>query len=51
MLDRGSDVPRTSAEIRSSVKEELERLIGLPVTDVAVRASYSGVGQRPLLIR
>jgi hypothetical protein len=51
MLDRGSDFPRTSAEIRSSVKEELERLIGLPVTDVAVRASYSGVGQRPLPIR
>lgn len=50
MLDRGSDVPRISAEIRNSVKEELERLIGLPVTDVSVRVRYSGVGQRPLLV-
>jgi hypothetical protein len=50
MLDTGSDVPRISAEIRNSVKEELERLVGLPVTDVAVRVRYSGAGQRPVLV-
>jgi hypothetical protein len=50
ILNPGSDVPRISAEIRNSVKEELERLVGLPVTDVAVRVHYSGAAQRPLLV-
>ena len=50
MLDTSSDVPRISTEIRNSVKEELERLIGLPVSDVAVRVHYSGASQRPVLV-
>ena len=50
-LNMGSDVPAVSTELQSSVKEVVERLVGLNVIDVAVRAKYTGGGDVALLAR
>ena len=50
-LNMGSDVPAVSVELQNSTKEVVERLIGLPVVDVAVRAKYAGDGDVALLAR
>ena len=50
-LNLGSDVPIVSSELQKSIDDAVERLTGLPVIDVAVRARYGGDGELSLVAR
>ena len=50
-LKMGSDVPKVGSELQSATNDVVERLTGLPVVDVAVRARYSGDDEVSLLAR
>ena len=50
-MTMGSDVPATSAKVQSSVKDVVERLTGLPVTDVSVRARYHSGRRESVMAR
>lgn len=50
-LNMGSDVPKVSSELQNSIDDAVERLTGLPVVDVAVRAKYGGDGDLSLVAR
>ena len=50
-LNLGTDVPEVSASVQESIKDVIERLTGLPVVDVTVKANYDGGGDLPLLAR
>ena len=50
-LRMGTDVPAESSAIQRDVREVLERLIGLPVLDVAIRARYLRDREQALLVR
>lgn len=50
-LNLGSDVPTVSSELQRTINDALERLTGLNVVDVSVRASYGGDGELSLVAR
>ena len=50
-LNMGSDIPKVSSELQESVDDVVERLTGLSVLDVAVRAKYGGNGDVSLVAR
>ncbi len=50
-LNMGSDLPKVSSELQESIKDVVERLIGLAVVDVGVKAKYRGDGDLSLIAR
>ena len=50
-LNMGSDIPKVSSELQESIKDVVERLIGLAVVDVGVKAKYRGDGDLSLIAR
>ena len=50
-LRMGSDVPAVTTDIQENIREVIERLTGLIVTDVPVRARYQGDRDQPVLTR
>ena len=50
-LSMGTDVPAKSSSIQRDVREVVERLIGLPVLDVPVRARYLKDREQAVLVR
>ena len=50
-LRMGSDVPAVTSDIQHDVREVVERLTGLNVIDVPVRARYQGDRDQPVLTR
>ena len=50
-LNMGSDLPKVSSELQESIKDVVERLIGLAVVDVRVKAKYRGDGDLSLIAR
>ena len=47
----GSDVPAVTSDIQHDIREVVERLTGLNVIDVPVRARYQGDRDQPVLTR
>ena len=50
-LRMAADVPGASAEIQKDVREVIERLVGLPVLEVPVRARYLRDRDQAVLVR
>ncbi len=50
-LRLGSDVPAVTSEVQQDIREVVERLTGLAVIDVPVRARYQGDRDQPVLTR
>ena len=50
-LRMGSDVPAVTSDIQHDIREVVERLTGLNVIDVPVRARYQGDRDQPVLTR
>ena len=50
-LHLAAEVPRESSAIQQEVKEVVERLIGLPVADVSIRAHYMKGREQSVLVR
>ena len=50
-LQLGAEVPAESSAIQKDVKEMVERLIGLPVADVSIRAHYMKGREQSVLVR
>ncbi len=50
-LNMGSEVPKVSAELQESIDDAVERLTGLEVVDVEVKARYRGDGGISLVAR
>lgn len=50
-LRMASDVPAVTSDIQENIREVIERLTGLTVTDVSVRARYQGDRDQPVLTR
>lgn len=50
-LNMGSEVPKVSSELQESIDDVVERLIGLAVVDVAVKAKFGGDGDLSLIAR
>ena len=50
-LRMGSDVPAVTSDIQHDIREVVERLTGLVVIDVPVRARYQGDRDQPVLTR
>lgn len=50
-LRMGADVPEVSSDVQQNIREVVERLIGLPVADVPIRARYAGDRDQPVLTR
>ena len=50
-LRMGSDVPEVSSDVQQNIREVVERLTGLPVTDVPIRVRYEGDRDQPVLTR
>ena len=50
-LQLGSEVPSESSAIQQEVKEVVERLIGLPVADISIRAYYVKGREQSVLVR
>lgn len=50
-LQLGAEVPAESSAIQKEVKEVVERLIGLPVADVSIRAHYMKGREQSVLVR
>lgn len=51
VLVMGSEVPTVASDIQASIKDVIERLVGVPVTDVTVRTKLARDGQRSVLAR
>ncbi len=50
-LRMGSDVPAVTSDLQHDIREVVERLTGLNVIDVPVRARYQGDRDQPILTR
>ena len=50
-LRMGADVPEVSSDVQLNIREVVERLTGLPVTDVPIRVRYEGDRDQPVLTR
>ena len=50
-LRMGSDVSEVSSDVQQNIREVVERLTGLPVTDVPIRVRYEGDRDQPVLTR
>ena len=50
-LNMGAEVPSESSALQRDVKEVVERLIGLPVVDVSIRARYVKDKEQTVLVR
>lgn len=50
-LRMGSDVPAVTSDLQHDIREVVERLTGLNVIDVPVRARYRGDRDQPILTR
>ena len=50
-LRMGTDVPTASSAIQHDMREVVERLIGIPVLEVAIRARYLRDREQALLVR
>lgn len=50
-LRMGADVPAVSAEVQQNIREAIERLTSLTVSDVPVRARYQGDRDQTLRVR
>ena len=47
----GADVPEVSSNVQLNIREVVERLTGLPVTDISIRLRYEGDRDQPVLTR
>ena len=50
-LQLGAEVPSESSAIQQEVKDVVERLIGLPVADISIRAHYVKGREQSVLVR
>ncbi len=50
-LRMGADVPEVSSDVQQNIQVVVERLTGLPVTDVPIRVRYEGDRDQPVLTR
>ena len=50
-LRMGADVPAVTSDVQHDIREVVERLTGLNVVDVPVRARYQGDRDQPVLTR
>lgn len=50
-LRMGSDVPAVTSDVQHDIREVVERLTGLSVVDVPLRARYQGDRDQPILTR